>query len=83
MSRETDELTVETQVVGEQEQAWFGGFLPSRQKVSPELALLNQKLSSGSDEGFCCFFSFRCSSGNGQRSKGSIAGDLKQKQGYW
>lgn len=35
MSRETAELTVETRVVGEQEQAWFSRFLSSQQKVSP------------------------------------------------
>ena len=58
MSRETAELTVEARVVGEQEQAWFGGFSSSQQKVSPEPALLNQKLSSGSDESFCGLFFF-------------------------
>lgn len=42
-------------MVGEQEQAWFGGFSPSWQKVSLDL---NQKLSSGSDEGVLVFFLF-------------------------
>lgn len=83
ISKEPAELTVEIRVVEEQEQVWLSGFSVSSRMFLQSQPFLTSSLALDLMKGFMFFFfPLHWSVGNGQRSKGSIARDLKQNQEY-